>query len=646
MVIKFFILRMEYWQVNVNNIKILVVDDSKTFNSIMYTMFKGLNYDVIQAFTLKEAEEKLNSHDINYVMLDLNLPDGNGADIIDNINKESSARIMIMTGDEGIKNRDAIFEKGIIDYFIKTTPVPVIINCAHHLIQTLESHKNINILTIDDSDFIRVILKHILELKGYNVFEASNAVDGKEIIEQNNIHLILLDLIMPGINGMEFLEDIKSNNEYFNIPVIIISGSDSRENYARVLKQGANDFIKKPFIVEEILLKCDIHIKSYLDQQKLIANEKELLKQKTMLELRKRDIQKQNIYHRSLLEASQDPLITISVDGKITDANQATMDVIGISKDELIGSNFCSYFTQPDEAKKVYEKVLKDGKVTDYSLHLKAKNNKNIDVIYNASIYTDENKKVAGVFAAARDVTELNKLRSESEEILKFKTMSVLLDNIAHQWRQPLSVISTGVTGMQMQKEYGLLTDEQFKSTCVTINDNAQYLSNTIDNFGLLFKKDSIKKDIEIEKVINSVIEKYNNYISTNNIKVIKDIDNFNVRLYEDELIQIISSIMNNIKEHAKNNELICINVFKENNTIIIKIKDSGGGVSDEILNNIFEAYFTTKHQYMGKGMGMYIVYQLIREHLKGTIIAHNDTYEYDKKTYTGFEIIIKIPIS
>ncbi|MDF1796356.1 MAG: PAS domain S-box protein [Coxiellaceae bacterium] len=111
-------------------------------------------------------------------------------------------------------------------------------------------------------------------------------------------------------------------------------------------------------------------------------------------------------YARSLIEASVDPLVTISPDGKITDVNQATMEVTGSTRDELIGTDFSNYFTEPDQARAGYQQVFDNGFVTDYPLTIKGKDGKLTDVLYNASVYKDARGKVLGVFAAARDITE------------------------------------------------------------------------------------------------------------------------------------------------------------------------------------------------------------------------------------------------
>src|SRR5512135_1686627 len=110
-------------------------------------------------------------------------------------------------------------------------------------------------------------------------------------------------------------------------------------------------------------------------------------------------------YARSLIEASLDPLVTISPEGKITDVNEATMNVTGISRDKLIGTDFSDYFTEPENARKGYEQVFAKGFVTDYPLTIRHKDGRLTNVLYNASVYRDVEGNVLGVFAAARDVT-------------------------------------------------------------------------------------------------------------------------------------------------------------------------------------------------------------------------------------------------
>ena len=121
-------------------------------------------------------------------------------------------------------------------------------------------------------------------------------------------------------------------------------------------------------------------------------------------------------YARSLIEASMDPLVTISPEGKITDVNEASIKVTGVLREKLIGTDFSDYFTEPQKAREGYKKVFEKSFVSDYPLTIRHKEGKLTDVLYNASVYKDDKGNVLGVFAAARDVTAQKKLESEVAE--------------------------------------------------------------------------------------------------------------------------------------------------------------------------------------------------------------------------------------
>ncbi|MGO8735498.1 MAG: PAS domain S-box protein [Terriglobia bacterium] len=122
-------------------------------------------------------------------------------------------------------------------------------------------------------------------------------------------------------------------------------------------------------------------------------------------------------YNRSLLEASLDPLVTVNPQGNITDVNNATEKVTGYSRNELIGTDFSSYFTEPERARAGYQQVFREGWVQDYELEIRGRDGHTTPVVYNASVYKDENGSVIGVFAAARDITERKRAEAELRRV-------------------------------------------------------------------------------------------------------------------------------------------------------------------------------------------------------------------------------------
>ena len=232
----------------------------------------------------------------------------------------------------------------------------------------------------------------------------------------------------------------------------------------------------------------------------------------------------------------------------------------------------------------------------------------------------------------------------------KMVSMGEMIGNIAHQWRQPLSVISTGATGLQIQKEHGLLSDEQFNETCEAINKNAQYLSHTIDDFKNFIKGERELSLFNLKENIESFISLVNGTIKKNDINLILNIDeSININGYKNELIQCFINIFNNSKDVLNEKEIeekfIFISTSKTKDSIIITIKDNGGGIPDNIISKVFDPYFTTKHKSQGTGLGLNMSYKLIVDGMKGSIEVSNKEYNYNDIKYKGAQFTITLPI-
>ncbi len=143
-------------------------------------------------------------------------------------------------------------------------------------------------------------------------------------------------------------------------------------------------------------------------------------------------------YARSLIEASLDPLVTISPEGKITDVNESTIKATGVSRENLIGTDFSDYFAEPEKAREGYRRVFKEGFVTDYPLTLRHISGRAIHVLYNASVYKDVGGKVLGIFAAARDITERKRIDEELKELNRTLEQRITerTDNLMKQTRE------------------------------------------------------------------------------------------------------------------------------------------------------------------------------------------------------------------
>lgn len=232
----------------------------------------------------------------------------------------------------------------------------------------------------------------------------------------------------------------------------------------------------------------------------------------------------------------------------------------------------------------------------------------------------------------------------------KMAAMGEMIGNIAHQWRQPLSSISTSATGMKLQKELNILEDKFLIEGLEQINNSVQYLSTTIDDFRNFYKPDKNKKEFRILETINKVINLVDLQFRSNGITIIKNGQDVKINSFENELIQVLINILNNardelIKKDKDYEKLIFIDVLKNQKNLLVQIKDNAGGIPTDIITRIFEPYFTTKNQSQGTGIGLYMSREIINKSMNGEINTKNVTFEYEGKSYEGalFEIIIPI---
>ena len=232
----------------------------------------------------------------------------------------------------------------------------------------------------------------------------------------------------------------------------------------------------------------------------------------------------------------------------------------------------------------------------------------------------------------------------------KLATIGELLYNISHQWRQPLSVITTIASGIKVEKELGINDDSKDIEMLDGILKSANYLSQTIEDFRDFYSPNTSKTNFSITKCINKCIKIISHQFLNKNIIIKQDIEEFNVYGFEQQLIQVLLNILNNSRdifvEKDLSQRIIYIKTFLSKDNIIISIHDNGGGIEESNLEKIFEPYFTTKHKSKGTGISLYMSYQVISKSFNGNIIVGNSEIKYLDTTYIGANFKIAIPLN
>lgn len=232
----------------------------------------------------------------------------------------------------------------------------------------------------------------------------------------------------------------------------------------------------------------------------------------------------------------------------------------------------------------------------------------------------------------------------------KMAAMGEMIGNIAHQWRQPLSTISTLASGSVIKVDYNTLKEDDLKKDLNKIIDTTKHLSNTIDDFRNFFIDNKEFEKFDLVSLMEKNINLVNASMQNNYIKVITNFNKVEIKAIKNELLQAILNILNNARDavitQVEGKRVIVIDIYKQNNQACIVIKDSGGGVSKENLEKIFQPYFTTKEKSLGTGIGLYMTKQILVTHMNGKISVNNEEFIIDDIIYNGASFKISLPLN
>lgn len=337
--------------------------------------------------------------------------------------------------------------------------------------------------------------------------------------------------------------------------------------------------------------------------------------------------------------------------------NKASEDVYGYTKEEAIGVKLEDLII-PDFMRDAVVAGIQNWydnniPIPTGELSLKHKDNSIVHV-FSSHVMLKEDTQEPEMFCVDINLTEQKKqeqLLKEKDAILiqqsKMAAMGEMLEDIAHQWRQPLSMISATASSMKFQNEYDLLENDSLDSNLDSIMKNTHYLSQTIEDFRNFIKGEHIKIKFNVYDNIDYSLKLLKGVTNKNMIDIIFTCENKNIEIlnYPNELIQVLVNIINNskdaFKKDATGDKFIFVDLEENEDEIIIKIKDNANGIKQELITKIFEQYFTTKEKSKGTGIGLYMSQRLVQESMNGKISAKNTEYTYCDKTYIGalFEI-------
>ena len=456
------------------------------------------------------------------------------------------------------------------------------------------------ILLVDDEADLREVLNISLSDTGYKVMTAENGTQALNILNDNDIPVVVTDIKMPGIDGIELLRKIKSKNP--EAEVIMLTGHGDLELAIKSLKHEATDFITKPINDDALEMALQRAFEKIQMRQKL----KEYQRNRAMYDL-------------FINELIQEDVMIIGSDYRILDINETLLKKLGLEREEALG-RYCYEVTHRQSVpcsgehhKCPLEVTLKTRKPTKETHIHKDKDNKN--VYYSISAYPFfENGDLIGAIELSRDITADINSRQAMMQKDKLASIGRLSAGVAHEINNPLTTILTTAMLIQedidptnpMYEELQTITNETLRCRRIVASllDFARQtkpakkhhnINDIIKECIRLTRKQAEFKDVQIEKALSKEVPEL---------------------LLDKEQIQqaLINLILNATDATDPGGKItISTNFLSDDHFVDIKVSDTGKGIAAEVVDKIFEPFFTTRE--IGTGLGLAITHGIIGRH-------------------------------
>jgi len=609
---------------------ILIIDDSKLINNSLKLSLENRGFNITQAFDIAQAKAILLKQEFTYALLDLILPDGNGEDLLPFLQIHDEIRVIVMTSDRDRDRREHLFSYGIvIDYITKERHFHDMELAIVQLIQRISTNFSLTILVVDDSNFMRNHLRILLSKRGFKVVDAINGKDALEKMKKFKIDAAMVDLEMPVMDGNRLVSAIKRDKANLLMPIMVLSGTTEPEKIARVIKNGANDFLKKPYVTEELLLKIDKMMQE-------LKNQRQLREQEVRF----------GLYNKAIDEAA----IFFKLDHnlKITYSNKALCNILANGISIANDTNFADYVdeTSSNSLKELHE-AINDFKSYQNIFSLKSEHLKNVKIRLTFTPLFDVQKNIYEIMVIGFDVSLLHKKEEILQERVEVETkrnwdqnrmliqqskmasMGEMIGHIGHQWRQPLNSLGLMFQKLNRAHKKNMLNDELMEQSTQKAIRIIEQMSKTINDFRDFFKTDKQWQDAKLSIVTEQACNIIEPALQENRIRLIVNEDSdITIPCLKNELSQVIMNILANsmdaiVLKKMKNGEIIITFGHNEKSAYII-IDDNAGGIPEDIIEKIFEPYFTTKEKDNGTGIGLYMSKEIIEEHMNGKLQVFN----------------------
>lgn len=491
------------------------------------------------------------------------------------------------------------------------------------------------ILIVDDVTSNIHLLSNMLKDE-YSIIVAKNGTKALELCSKDQKpDLILLDIVMPEMDGFEVCKKLKENQETQHIPIVFVSSLNEISEQELAIEAGGEDYIFKP--VSKTILFHKIELLLGRKNIQNTQNIKQFQKVDTAMHRKGKilivDDTPENLQVAiEILKADYSVVVAksgIKALEIIQDSPDIDLILLDVIMPEMNGFEVCRKIKSNDAFSHipvVFVTILENEKdiiegfnlgATDYVVKpfepeiLKVRVKNHIDL----KLHQDELKE---------NIKQKELLLLKQS---KLATLGEMFESITHQWKQPLSVISMSNANIRVESELDTLTSQKLEQFLNDIDNSTTHLSETIDVFRDFLEEDIKNQYLNLKELINKTIRLLESKIKNRTIEVKCDLEDIEVCTRKNDLVQVLMNLLSNsinALEKIETHRYIHISASVHNDTVTVSVCDNAGGIPHEYQNKIFDKYFTTKKDKKGSGIGLYIVKTIVEKNLKGNVSNHN----------------------
>lgn len=322
----------------------------------------------------------------------------------------------------------------------------------------------------------------------------------------------------------------------------------------------------------------------------------------------------------TILNTTNDMVLIINEYKVIEFSNRAFLELTGFSETEVLRKEINEFLKEKSEEFLEKFELSLNNEAQKFEYSFLSKDNRNKTLLISLIKIKKQNK----VLLIAKDITEIKEQQELFIQQSKLASMGEMLSNIAHQWRQPLNILNLTAVDLKYKYEYGELDKQKVEEISLKLQNQIEYLSQTIDDFRDFFTPNKKKELFKISEAVSSTLNIIGSSLKENFIDIELELDeSVEINSYKNQLEQVLINILNNAKDALVLNKIkephIKIKVYNDKKNII-EISNNGGAIKEEIINKIFEPYFSTKFSSKGTGLGLYMSKTIIEKNMGGNL--------------------------